>query len=235
MRSCLFLLCGLSVCLAGCQTGRTRDDGGRKPAMSGIARHTSVVEAPAPRAQPSAGPEEKSARLKPGLAVQVDVLVLGKKEIEEKSKRVSDDGAIGLPLIGTVKVAGMTLADVSDELTKRYSVFFVRPQVVVDFVTARGTDAASPWGYVTVLGSVKNPGRVTIPATQDLTVSAAIQQAGGLKPSGKDSAIKVTRRRESGENEVLEINLRAVGTGGVGSKDLTLQTGDVIFVPEMIF
>jgi polysaccharide export outer membrane protein len=178
---------------------------------------------------------DKVARLKPGLGVQVDVLVLGKKEIEERSKRVSDEGTITLPLVGTIRVEGMTLAEVSADLTRRYGAFFVRPQVVVDFVTEKGPDVASPWGYVTVLGSVRNPGRVNIPATQDLTLSAAIQQAGGLKPSGKESAIKVSRRNDNGKTDAFDVNLRALGTRGEKGEDPVLQAGDVVFVPEMVF
>ena len=140
-----------------------------------------------------------------------------------------------LPLLGTVKVEGMTPSELSDNLTKQYARFFVEPHVVVDFVTDHGTDAPSPWGYVTVVGCVKNPGRVNIPATQDLTVSAAVQQAGGLKPSGKDSAIEVRRRDASGKAQVIPVNLRAAGTRPERREDLVLQPHDVIFVPEMLF
>ena len=181
------------------------------------------------------GPGEKLARLKPGLMVQVTVVVLGKKEIEELNRRVADEGTLVLPLLGTVKVEGMTPSELSADLTKRYARFFVDPHVVVDFVTERGTDAPSPWGYVTVLGCVKNPGRVSIPATQDLTVSAAIQQAGGLKPSGKDSAIEVRRQGAAGKAEVIAVNLRAAGTRAEKREDPVLQSQDVVFVPEMIF
>lgn len=234
MRMAISFLCWLALALTGCVSPRTRGaPSGNEQAETSSGYGTGDAQAVLPDAE--AQNPDKVARLKPGLAVQVDVLVLGKKEIEERSKRVSDEGTIMLPLVGAIRVEGMTLMELSAELARRYGTFFVRPQVVVDFVTEKGADVASPWGYVTVLGSVKNPGRVNIPATQDLTLSAAIQQAGGLKPSGKESAIKVSRRGESGKSETFDVNLRALGTRGEKGEDPTLQAGDVVFVPEMVF
>ena len=173
--------------------------------------------------------------LRPGLVIQVTVLVAGKKEIDEQNKRVSNSGEVVLPLIGEVNVNGMSLSDVATLLTKQYSAFFINPQVVIEFVMEQGDEKVSPWGYVTVLGRIKAPGRVGIPPTQDLTVSTAIQQAGGLDTSAKDTAIRVTRQRPDGLMEQYEINLKAVGSEGQIRNDLILKPGDIIYVPEMIF
>jgi protein involved in polysaccharide export with SLBB domain len=178
---------------------------------------------------------EFAPRAKPGLVLHVAVLVSGKKEIDEPSKRVSDDGVVALPLIGNVDVQDMSLTALSEDLTRRYREYYVDPQVVVDFVMDPDSDAVSPWGSVTVLGRVKKPGRVNIPPTQDLTVSRAIQRAGGLDTSARDSAIRVTRRKNGDKTEVFEIDLRAVGSRGQAKDDLGLKPGDIVFVPEMIF
>jgi len=102
-------------------------------------------------------------------------------------------------------------------------------------VVQGGPDAISPWGQVTVLGRVKQPGRVNIPPTKDLTVSAAIQNAGGLDSSAKDSAIRVTRRLDDGTYQTMDVDLRAVGARGARANDLILRDGDVVFVPQMMF
>jgi protein involved in polysaccharide export with SLBB domain len=176
-----------------------------------------------------------SPSLAPGLIVGISVLVSGQKEIDEPTKRISNNGELNLPLVGNVRVRGMTLEELSVELQKRYQKYFVDPQVVVEFVRDQNSDLISPWGYVTVLGRVKTPGRVNIPPTQDLTVSSAIQQAGGLDTSARDSAIKITRRNIQGQSEQYEVNLRNVGSKGYVQDDLLLKSGDVVFVPEMIF
>jgi protein involved in polysaccharide export with SLBB domain len=176
-----------------------------------------------------------SARIRPGLVITINVVVAGKNEIEETTKRVSDSGSISLPLLGTLSIRDDTLESLSRRLTTAYGEFFVDPQVIVEFVRDDNREGLSPWGTVTVLGRVKKPGQVSIPATRDLTLSGAIQQAGGFDTSAKDTAIRVTRRTANGQVVTREVNLRAVGTQGRIESDIVLQPDDVVFVPEMIF
>jgi protein involved in polysaccharide export with SLBB domain len=173
--------------------------------------------------------------LKPGLVLRIDVHVLGKREIEEPSRRIGEQGEITMPLLGVVKVTDRTIDDLAAELQRRYAQYYVNPQVVVEFVTDQKSGGAMPWGYVTVLGRVKKPGRVFIPATRDLTVSAAIQEAGGLDTSAKDTAIRLTRVGDDAKTQSQEVNLRAVGSKGELAGDLALRPGDVIYVPELVF
>ena len=86
-----------------------------------------------------------------------------------------------------------------------------------------------------MLGRVKTPGRVGIPATRDLTVSGAIQKAGGFQTSARTESILVTRRGSNGEATTYTISLNAVGAGGKVDDDLPLQSEDVVFVPEARF
>jgi len=175
------------------------------------------------------------ALMRPGLVVNVTVLASGDIEIEQPRKRVSDDGDIALPLVGRVRVEGLSLIQTVEKLNSLYAEFFVNPQVVLEFDMTDGRDEVSPWGCVTVLGRVKVPGRVSIPPTKDLTVSKAIQKANGLDTSARDNAIRVTRRKADGSTETHLVDLRAVGSRGETEQDLVLQPGDVVFVPEMIF
>ena len=175
------------------------------------------------------------ATLRPGLVVNVAVVVAGKKQIEEVGRRVSENGALSLPLLGSLAIAGETLDSLTALLANRYREFFVDPQVIVEFVRNEQTAGISPWGYVTVLGRVKRPGRVDIPPTRDLTVSLAIQQAGGFDTSAKETAILVTRRSADGESITNQINLREIGARGQVDKDIVLLPDDVVYVPELIF
>lgn len=173
--------------------------------------------------------------LRPGFAINLSVLVAGKKEIEEPAKRIMDNGSLTLPLLGKVRVAGLTLDQLQGGLANKYSHYFVNPQVIVDFVqVGEGTDA-SPWGYVTVLGRVKEPGRIAVPATRDMTVSRAIQIAGGFASSARDNAILITRVSPDGQVKTRSINLRAVGSAGRLEEDIALEANDVVFVPESTF
>jgi protein involved in polysaccharide export with SLBB domain len=208
---------------------------------STVGSAATVTPAPQPDSQagalPAAATDSSDVHLRPGLTIQLQALVRGQKESEEKDRRSSDGGALGLPLIGVGHRDGRTLQGLRDELGLRYSEFFLHPQIVIDYVVGAGEEAISPWGYVTVLGKVKHPGRVNIPPTRDLTVAAAIQRAGGLDSSAKESSIRVTRPTgdTDGKPDVVEVDLRALGKSGAKKNDLILKPGDVVFVPEMIF
>ena len=175
-----------------------------------------------------------TALVRAGLILRISVMVAGKKEIEEATLRVSDEGDIRLPFLGSVAVAGMRLSEVTDLLTERYRSYFVNPQLVVEFAAAQA-EGAAPWGKVTILGRVRNPGSIPLPPTRDLTVSAAIQTAGGFDTSADQGDIRVTRRSENGEPKVERVNMKAVGARGEAAQDMILEDGDIVFVPERIF
>ncbi len=179
--------------------------------------------------------EDRSPILRPGFLIRVSVLVSGKREVDGEVKRVSANNMLDLPLIGTIPVEGVSLLKLSNMLQDRYSEFFINPQVVAEFVMEDRPDAISPWGQVVVLGRVRTPGRVNIPPTQDLTLSGAIQQAGGLDTSARATAIKLTRKKEDGKTERITIDFNAIGQHGETGNDLLLRPGDTIFVPEKIF
>ena len=176
-----------------------------------------------------------STSIRSGLLLNIVVLVSGHKEVEETSKRVSDSGTVTLPMLGTVPVSGATLDELSRRLSLAYEAYYVKPQVIVEFVRDDAREGLSPWGYVTVLGRVKRPGRVAIPATRDLTVSGAIQQAGGFDTSAKDTEIRITRRLADGRAETRAANLHAVGAEGQTDEDIMLNADDVVYVPELRF
>lgn len=251
-------LFGLTLFLAGCRTNRpasAEESPGLNSAKAAVDRidargvsSAGSFEGGANSSEPSTGApsdtnalpvsafsENEAPRLSPGLVVAVSVLVSGKKEIDEPAKRISNSGEISLPLIGNVQAGGLNLEELVAKLTGLYNDYFVRPQIVVEFVKDETSDMVSPWGYVTVLGRVKNPGRVSIPPTQDMTISGAIQKAGGLDTSARDSAIKVTRQLPGGKVAQYEVDLRSVGARGRVRDDLILKPNDVVFVSEMIF
>ncbi len=177
----------------------------------------------------------ESADLRPGLVINVTVLVAGKNEIAAPGKRITDKGTISMPLLGAVKVSAQSLESLSAQLTSAYKEFFVNPQVIVEFVRDDNKEGLSPWGSVTVLGRVKKPGKISLPATRDLVLSAAIQQAGGFDTSAKETAIRITHRLSNGGLKTREVNLHSVGAQGLVEEDVLLEPDDVVFVPELVF
>lgn len=222
------LLLPVAALLTGC----------RGPAIAGpdeaVVVTNTVPETVARAAQPPRREGVIGAVLRPGISINVQVVVAGAKEVDEPRRRISDSGSITLPLIGTVYLEGRTVTQARLLLESLYGRYFVRPQVVLESTIDDGEGAASPWGHVTVLGRVKNPGQVNIPPTLDLTVSRAIQLAGGLDSSARRNAILVTRTTD-GESEQIRVSLDSIGALGSAENDIALLPGDVVFVPESVF
>lgn len=193
------------------------------------------VRPPAPtngQADPPSAPQEVAqVELRPGLLVRVQVLVTGKTEVDEKDRRISEAGIVTLPLVGNAQIAYLTVAEAQAVLRTAYSRYYVQPEVIIECQMESGDAAVSPWGYVTVLGRVKRPGQVNFPPTRDLTVSRAIQLAGGLDTSARSGAIRVTRTR-SGFAERFQVDLDRIGARGETQEDVPLVPGDVVYVPE---
>jgi polysaccharide export outer membrane protein len=84
-----------------------------------------------------------------------------------------------------------------------------------------------------VLGEVKNPGAFQLPSDQTLTVVETIALAGGLTKTAASNRTRVVRQA-GGKVESFVVPVGDV-TRGDKAKDLVLQPGDVVFVPQAIF
>jgi protein involved in polysaccharide export with SLBB domain len=170
--------------------------------------------------------------IKPGYTLRLSVTAGGKIEMAEQVKTVSDKGDITLPLIGTVECEGKTVQELAAQLEKQYEQFIREPQAAVEFVYGDRAGEISPWGSVVVQGYVRQPGRVNIPPTRDLTLSRAIQFSGGAEKDAKQEAIVVTRRNKDGTTRQMIINMVEAAKRGDSEKDITLEHGDRVYVPQ---
>ncbi|MCQ2444061.1 MAG: polysaccharide export protein [Mailhella sp.] len=80
---------------------------------------------------------------------------------------------------------------------------------------------------VSVLGTVKKPGEFYGTPDQPLTVSRAIALAGGAERPKSLSKIRVAR----GDKSFL-VDIQSLLEEGTGGGDMTLEPGDVVYVPE---
>jgi polysaccharide export outer membrane protein len=122
-------------------------------------------------------------------------------------------GDISMPLVGTVKLAGLSKKEAEALLTRRFrSEALNKPSVTVEVVSFR------PF-YV--FGEVSSPGR--FPYTDRLTVVTALAIAGGPSFRASKSTIFIQR---AGQGPFQEYPLTA---------DIPIYPGDVIRVPERYF
>jgi polysaccharide export outer membrane protein len=83
---------------------------------------------------------------------------------------------------------------------------------------------------VFVMGRVTRPGAVKAKLSEGITLLQAIADAGGLAEGAKESGVTITRKDAAGKEQKIKVNLKDIIKGK--KKDLKLQEGDVVYVPE---
>src|SRR5690348_3846165 len=62
---------------------------------------------------------------------QITIRALNMPDVSDKPMRIDADGYIKLPMIGRVKVAGLTIPQLEADLIERLKVYLEKPDVVV--------------------------------------------------------------------------------------------------------
>lgn len=108
---------------------------------------------------------------------------------------VDKNGEVKLPLVGTMKVAGLTNSEFAQQLQQRLLTFLKEPTVTVNILNFK----------VAVLGDVMKPNIYTSPSER-LTITEALSLAGDLNVTAKRDDITLVRER-NGKREYIPIDL----------------------------
>ena len=165
----------------------------------------------------------------------------------EASVEVLADGTITLPRLGSVPVAGLTLDQAKNNITRGYAAILRRPIVYLDLVYARPI-------RITVSGEVQRPGLYSLSRSESNSLESggpnssgsgtviqtsgwptlveAIQKAGGLTSLGDLRNVKIRRLAPGGRSEQeLSFNFWNSIKHGRRVENPLLQDGDVILIP----
>lgn len=136
--------------------------------------------------------------------------------------RVTENGTISYPLIGSINIGGLTIpaAERAIAAALQAGKFIERPQVNIALLQNRGNQ-------VSVLGAVNRAGRFPL-ETFNTRVSEMIAIAGGISPAGADVAI-VTGSR-NGKPLRKEIDIAGMFLDNALEADILVAGGDVIYV-----
>ncbi len=128
---------------------------------------------------------------------------------------VQESGFVKLPIIDTVRLAGLTLVEANQYLEQRYNAFYIDAFVITKFVNKR----------VIVLGA---PGGMVIPLTnENISLIEVLALAGGLNDLAKGSNIRVIRG-DLNHPQVQVIDLTTIE--GMKRGNLTMQPGDIVYI-----
>jgi polysaccharide biosynthesis/export protein len=160
------------------------------------------------------------------------------QEALKRELRVNGQGFITMPLVGPVKVGGLTTQEIEDRLEQQYGENYLRnPQitaVVKEYHHQR----------VAVTGAVDKPGSYEIIGPRSLL--EVLSLAGGFsgKPRAEPGDVIHIIRRQSAANrpgapkgadspgkQTVVINLHKLVSGQAPELNLTVESGDVVHVP----
>lgn len=168
-----------------------------------------------------ASAQSKPAEYRLGDGDSIRVLVFQNPDLTVET-RVTENGTITYPLIGTLTIGGMTIPGAEQTIAKALSDggFIQRPQVNIMLLQNRGNQ-------VSVLGHVGRSGRFAL-ETFTTRLSEMIAIAGGIGAGGADTAI-VTGIRD-GKPFRKEIDIAGMFLNNNLQEDLVVAGGDVIYV-----
>jgi len=130
---------------------------------------------------------------------------------------VNTDGYISLPLIGKIKVAGLTQTQAADRITTQYKKYLNTPSVYLEVLNKR----------LFVLGEVKKPGVVEIDK-EKMTLFEAIAFAGDLTDDAVRNDIVILSNSSTRGMEMRRVDLTNFDTMKYAS--LMLRPNDIVYV-----
>jgi polysaccharide biosynthesis/export protein len=140
--------------------------------------------------------------------------------------RVSQQGIISLPLLGEIRVSGMTASEVENTLRKAYEKYIYYPQV--------GVFVAEYRQRVSVIGAAEKTGVFEL--TSPKTVIDILAMAGGVTAKA-GTQVHIYRQGPNGrETHVIDLlalssNASLINAGNAGLITMPVQAGDVINIP----
>lgn len=143
----------------------------------------------------------------------------GQRRASESGNWVHSDGTIFYPYVGSIQVAGHTVSDVREMLTRKLKKYIPSPQVDVSIALFQSQK-------INVTGQINQPQSVNLTHIP-LTLIEAINRAGGFTPLANSRSVTLIRDNRKQVYSVYD----ALYNGDL-SNNVVLQSGDVVHVPS---
>ncbi|MCB0700317.1 MAG: polysaccharide biosynthesis/export family protein [Chitinophagales bacterium] len=151
-----------------------------------------------------------------GIAYSITGSLGNGQNSQNKGYLVDANGFIDYPVLGKVKVGGMTLRQVKDLMSNRLQDFVKDPVVEARIINYR----------ITVLGEVGSPGTIMAP-NHKINILDAIALAGDMPITGRKDNVLIIRETE-GRREYARLNLNSKNV--FQSPYYYLKQNDIIYV-----
>ena len=142
----------------------------------------------------------------------ISITVYDEKDLTLDKVKLGESATISYPMLGAIKVKGLTLLQVQKEVTQRLKTYLINPQVTV---------TVDQYRDIYVNGQVNKPGNY--PYQPGLTVREAVSTAGGFKDLANKDTVSIVHENQ-GKSDAVK--------GGMGTP---VEPGDTITVEESFF
>jgi polysaccharide export outer membrane protein len=151
---------------------------------------------------------------------------------DPKPLTVTDSGDLELPYIGRFPAENKTCKQLAQEIKvalEKEHYYQATVIIAVDFMSKSR-------GRVYLVGPVRMPGPLEIPSDEVLTLSKAIMRAGGFNDFADKRNVKVTRKSgaSGSDKKTFVVDVAEIFEKGKVERDLPLEPGDLILVPERL-
>lgn len=161
----------------------------------------------------SAHAQSELSSYKLGAGDLITIRVLGEEDLKREKVRLSDAGTISFPILGEIRVKGLTVGELDDLITKGLKGrYLVDPEVTVSIDEYRN---------FFVNGHVEKPGGY--PFMPGLTVRKAISIAGGFRERAARDKLNIIRDDDPTQT-TRRVDLNA-----------PVYPGDILTVEESFF
>jgi len=174
---------------------------------------------PAAAQRAVATPQSQQYRIGAGDTLRITVYQSPDLSLETK---VTDAGVISYPLLGSLRVAGLSVDEAEKALAQALvkGDFIKNPQVIIVVTNVRANQ-------VNVLGQVGKPGRYPLDIA-GMRLTEVLALAGGVTAVGSDTLVLVGQRE--GKAWRHEVDLPRLFAAGGLAEDVVVLPGDALWV-----
>ncbi len=135
---------------------------------------------------------------------------------------IDRDGTVKLPVIGRVKLEGMTIREAESYVEELYTQYYNEPYVILNVQNNRAIVSPGAGGRAQVITLQNN----------NTTLMEALAMVGGIDERGNASKVKLIRQNEkTKEREIYKLDLSKVE--GMHRADIIIQPNDIIYVEPL--
>jgi polysaccharide export outer membrane protein len=223
-KSRIWLIMGLITMLASCGGQALTPTGTVQDLQKGQDQRLQEIKALNERLHSSlnAAPQMSDYVLGEGDLMQMSVFGIDDLKAET---RIGARGFVSLPLLGSVKLKGLTTREAEQTIENLYKGKYVKDPHVTVFIKEHVTQK------ITIIGAVSKPGTYDYFGRQRLLDVLAL--AGGLgEKAGNLIQVRKFEREGEKNRQTLFIDMTELIKKGRAELNLMIERGDIIFVPE---